>query len=590
MIPRQRTLWVIVLLSFGFTLVSYRLVYIQLVDHEKYRQLAIENHCDRLVLPARRGLILDTHGETLAQTQTLYEVRVDGANLREPSATVAAMEKILRLNGGDLSQKFNPRDRYQLFSKVATEEMVTQLKDLEKERLAVWRKDPALKAQKAKPQRFLSVQDTTYRAYPNGTHASHLVGFLDSAQHGASGIENVMESYLAGIPGERWIEKDVRGREIAAYRGRDQQPVDGFNVGLTIDLAIQHIIEEGLDQVQARYQSAASCAIVMQPHTGEILALANRPTFDSNNRRGVPVSSFRNRALTDMIEPGSTYKIVTMAAALNERLFTLDSPIYCENGKFFYADKWLHDHEPYGLLSLQRIMAVSSNIGFAKVALELGDARLYDYARRFGFGVPTNVLPGQGESGGLLRPLNKWSKISVTRIPMGQEVAATPLQMISAMSVVANGGRLIAPRVIKEVTDNEGRVIKYFPPRVSRQVISPESARLVSRALATVVSEEGTAVRATVPGFQVAGKTGTAQKFINGAYSKEKYLASFIGYLPEENPAFVLLIMVDEPKGKEYYGGQVAAPAFSSMAAQIAQVLNLEPASVPAQKVERAAL
>jgi cell division protein FtsI/penicillin-binding protein 2 len=590
MIPRQRTLWVIVLLSFGFTLVSYRLVYIQLVDHEKYRQLAIENHCDRLVLPARRGLILDTHGETLAQTQTLYEVRVDGANMREPAATVAAMEKILRVNRGDLTQKFNPRDRYQLFSKVATEEMVTQLKELEKERLAAWRKDPATKVQKVKPQRFLSVQDTTYRAYPNGTHASHLVGFLDSAQHGASGIENVMESYLAGIPGERWIEKDVRGREIAAYRGRDQQPVDGFNVGLTIDLAIQHIIEEGLDQVQARYQSSASCAIVMQPHTGEILALANRPTFDPNNRRGVPVSSFRNRALTDMIEPGSTYKIVTMAAALNERLFTLDSPIYCESGKFFYADKWLHDHEPYGLLSLQRIMAVSSNIGFAKVALELGDARLYDYAKRFGFGVPTNVLPGQGESGGLLRPLNKWSKISVTRIPMGQEVAATPLQMISAMSVVANGGRLIAPRVIKQVTDHEGRVIKFFPPRVSRQVISTESARLVSQALASVVSEEGTARLAAVPGFQVAGKTGTAQKFINGAYSKEKYLASFIGYLPEENPAFVLLIMVDEPKGKEYYGGQVAAPAFSSMAKQIAQVLNVEPVSVPALKVERAAL
>lgn len=173
---------------------------------------------------------------------------------------------------------------------------------------------------------------------------------------------------------------------------------------------------------------------------------------------------------------------------------------------------------------------------------------------------------------------------------MGQEVAATPLQMISAMSVVANGGRLVAPRVIKEVTDHEGRVIKYFPPRVSRQVISPESARLVSQALASVVSEEGTAERAAVPGFRVAGKTGTAQKFMNGAYSKEKYLASFIGYLPEENPAFVLLIMVDEPKGKEYYGGQVAAPAFSSMAAQIAQVLNLEPASVPAQKVERAAL
>jgi cell division protein FtsI (penicillin-binding protein 3)/stage V sporulation protein D (sporulation-specific penicillin-binding protein) len=585
MIPRQRALWVIMVLSVGFTLISYRLVQIQVVEYDKYRRMAIENHCVRIILPARRGMILYCNQQSLAQSQTLYEVRLDGANVREPAATLAAMEKIVHLDPGTLTANFNPQARYLLVSNSATEEMVNQLKDFEKQTLQAWSGLPEVKAKKITPQAFLSINDFPLRAYPNGMYASHLLGFLDANQHGVTGVESVMDSDLAGIPGERWIEKDVRGHEIAAYRGRDQLPVDGFNVVLTIDSSVQHIIEEGLDKIVAKYQPNGAYVICMQPNTGEILGMANRPTFDPNNRRGVPLDHFRNRCLTDMVEPGSVFKIVTLAGALNERLFGLDSEIYCENGKFFYADSWLHDDEPYGLLTVEEVLAHSSNIGFAKMGLELGDSRLYDYARRFGFGEATHLLPHQGESSGLLRPLSRWSKLSVTRVPMGQEVGATPMQMACAMSVIANRGRLVVPRLIKEVTDADGHVVRYFPPQVVHQVISSETACLVSKALAAVVTE-GTAKDVKFPpGYNVAGKTGTAQVFINGAYSKDKHVASFIGYLPEENPAFVLLVMVDQPKTKDDYGAEVAAPAWSEMAGQIVQVLNIQPNALPAEPV-----
>ncbi len=543
-------------LAFGFTLVSLRLVQIMLVDHDKYQDLAIENHLRRIELPPRRGTITDASGTTLAQTKIINDVYLDCRRLKDPEETLGKIAQVLDLPVTQLTQNFDPKKGYWLLKKEVDETTVSSLRDL---------KVPDL-----------IYEEKPIRGYPNGSHASHIIGFLGANGRGASGVERQMDSYLRGIPGELWIEKDVRGREIAAYRRKDQPPINGMSVALTIDLSIQHIVEDGLDKLVQKYQPEGAFVIVMRPRTGEILAMANRPTFDPNQRGNAKPEQMRNRCLTDAFEPGSTFKVVSIAAALNEGIVTLGTQIFCENGQFYYGGYTLHDHEKFGWTSVSDVIAHSINIGTVKIALNLGQERLYPYLNAFGFGRQTGLMPGQSESTGILRPLNKWSKISIARVPIGQGVAATPIQLISAISAIANGGTLMTPRLVKQVNDPEGHLVEMYSPHLVRQVVAPSTARMMSKALTNVVTE-GTAQAAAVPGFTVAGKTGTSQKFINGEYSKTKYVASFIGYLPEENPQFVMLVMVDAPNTKQYYGGQVAAPAFAEMSKQIIQCLNLEP-------------
>jgi len=328
----------------------------------------------------------------------------------------------------------------------------------------------------------------------------------------------------------------------------------------------------------------------MDPHTGEILAMGSRPTFDPNNSGTFQPENVRNRCITDMVEPGSIFKIITMAAALNEKQIDLNTPIFCENGTFNYGGKELHDDgESHGWLPAVEVMSQSSNIGFAKIALScLHEEKLYQYAAAFGIGQRTGLFETQqAESAGLLRPLSKWSALSITRIPMGQEVAATPLQMVTAMSVIANGGRLMVPQLAKQVTDGEGRVVKVYQPRVVRQVISPDAARDTARALEQVTID-GTARNVHIEDasgarWSYAGKTGTAQKFVDGEYSHTQHVASFIGFMPAEDPAFVALVMVDDPHTAQNkdYGAEVSAPVFASLAKQIAQMMNLPP-DIPA--------
>jgi len=379
------------------------------------------------------------------------------------------------------------------------------------------------------------------------------------------------------VPGERWVELDAKNREIAGYQTRETPAINGYNVKLTIKTEIQHIVEEELDQIVQTYQPHGTYIIVMQPHTGEILAMGSRPTFDPNNRQTFQSDALPNRCITDMVEPGSIFKIITLAAALNEHAINLETPVFCENGSFYYGGKYLKDDEPNGMLPALEVMAQSSNIGFAKIALNyLGEDKLYQYATAFGIGQRTGLFTQQGESAGLLRPVNKWSALSITRIPMGQEVGASPLQMVTAMSVIANGGRLVAPQLAKQVTDETGRVIKVYQPRMVRQVISPDTAHDVARALEQVTID-GTAKKIHIDGHSFAGKTGTAQKFVDGAYSHTQFVSSFIGFMPVEDPAFVALVMVDDPKTTKYYGAEVSAPVFASLAKQLAQIMNIPP-------------
>ncbi|WP_018291303.1 penicillin-binding protein 2 [Verrucomicrobium sp. 3C] len=581
---RQRSLWILVFLAFGFTIVSHRLVELQLVEHPKYARLAMLNHCARIDLPAHRGMIVDVHGTPLAQSQAVYEVRLDGKNLLDPDRALPKLESLLGLRPGTLSGSFRPSERYRLLAKKVGEDAVQKLSAFEQEQLREWRTGGKT------PEPFLLFREEFIRVYPNGPEAAAVVGLLDAEGKGVAGVERAFDRQLRGVPGERWIEKDVLGREIPAYRGFNAAPVDGATVRLTLDLTIQHILEKGLDDLDREFRPKAIYSVVIRPSTGEILGMAVRPTFDPNDGEHVRPELLRNRCLTDPVEPGSIFKIVTLGAVLQEKQVSLDTPVNCENGAFSYAGYVLHDSHPYGVLTVREVTVKSSNIGFAKLGIGLGAARLYRFARAFGIGSATGLLPWQGESVGLLRPPWQWSKLSISRIPMGQEVMVTPIQMTQAMAVIANGGVLMKPMLVRGWVSPEGRSISYVAPEQVRRVISEKTARWVSRALAGVVAKGGTGTKAAVPGFTVAGKTGTAQKAVGGSYGHGRYVSSFIGYLPEEDPQFVLLVMVDEPKGARYYGGEVAAPAFSTMAAQIAEALGVVPRSAPARAAHLGAL
>jgi cell division protein FtsI (penicillin-binding protein 3)/stage V sporulation protein D (sporulation-specific penicillin-binding protein) len=423
----------------------------------------------------------------------------------------------------------------------------------------------------------------------------HVIGFTDFDHRGIQGVEASMEEYLHGQDGYRFIEHNRAGQEIVPYRGQERASRDGYQVHLTVDLGLQSIVEEEIDAAVQEYSPQKATIILMRPQTGEILAIANRPNFDLNLRSEAKPEQMKNRAIIDMMEPGSTFKIVAAAAALNEHKMRPDSEVFCENGVWNYGGSVLHDHRSFGYLSVREVLIKSSNIGAAKLAMSIGDQKFYEYIRRFGFGERTGIeLPG--EINGVIRPPQAWSKISITRIPMGHEIGVTPLQMISAMATIANGGKLVTPRIIKSVTAPDGKIISSASPVVLRNVISPETAKQIGEALRGVVSDQGTAAAAAVPGFTIAGKTGTAQK-VNpqGGYDHGKYVVSFVGYLPADHPEFVGLVVLDDAhtsKPELNYGGLVAGPIFSRVGEKAARYLDLEPheeirKAIPVQRVEK---
>jgi cell division protein FtsI (penicillin-binding protein 3)/stage V sporulation protein D (sporulation-specific penicillin-binding protein) len=430
------------------------------------------------------------------------------------------------------------------------------------------------------------IQDAE-RVYPNGSLGCHVVGFINSDHKGVAGIEEQEDQYLRGHEGYRTVERDRAGHELAQFHGEERLPQDGCNVRLNLDLTLQNIAETELDEACKEFKPIKAIAIIMRPQTGEILAMANRPNFDPNDLLTKPAAEVKsqmgatdNCAISDMMEPGSTFKIVTAAGVLNEHLVQPDTTIYCENGAFSYAGRILHDDHPNGDLTVEDILVKSSNIGAAKLALILGDQRFFGYIRSFGFGDRTGIaLPG--EISGWVATPNKWTPLSITRIAMGQEVTVTPLQTITAMCAIANGGSLMMPQIVHDITDDNGQVLATFPPVKVRQVVSPAESREEVKALEGVVSQRGTAALAKVSGFTVAGKTGTAQKAApkGKGYLAGQHVVSFCGFLPAENPAFACMVMLDDPKTppEQDYGGMVAAPVFSRIAEKAARYMNLEP-------------
>lgn len=413
------------------------------------------------------------------------------------------------------------------------------------------------------------------RFYPNGSLASHVIGFAGVDDVGLEGIELAYNGYLNGSPGWRWTVRDAKRRDILSEDVRFIPPSEGLNVVLTIDQAIQHIAEKELDKVYKIYRARAATIIVMDPQTGDILAMANKPAYDLNDFSSSPENARRNRAITDLYEPGSIFKIVAASCALEKKAARMDTEFFCENGKYHVGGRILHDHTPHGTLTFKEVIEKSSNIGVTKIAQMIGKEELYRFIRLFGFGQLTDIdIPGEVK--GILRTPGEWSAVSISSVPIGQEIGVTSIQLLAALSVIANGGLLVKPRVVSKIADNEGNAIKVFRPVISRRALSQDTAEKMKSILKGVV-ESGTGKKARLNGYGAAGKTGTAQKVeANGRYSHDKFVASFMGFAPVDEPRIAIIVSVDEPR-PVYYGGSVAAPVFRDVANATLRYLNVAP-------------
>ena len=409
------------------------------------------------------------------------------------------------------------------------------------------------------------------RSYPNSYLSSHVIGFAGLDNTGLEGIEIYYDKYLKGEAGWALFLRDARQKKLDLWE-KMVLPKDGYGLVLTIDEVIQYIAERELDKAFKTYHAKGASIIVTNPHTGAILALANRPTFDLNNYTNASKDQIRNRAICDLFEPGSVFKIVTASAALEEKKVNEEDKFFCENGSYRVASHTLHDHRPHGWLTFREVIEQSSNIGTTKVAQSLGGTLLYRYIKLFGFGSKLGIdLPG--ETPGMTKEPRLWSKISIAAIPIGQEVGVTALQLVTAISVIANGGQLMKPYIVQEVRDKQGEIIKRFSPALISKVLSVDTTSRIKKILTGVI-EKGTGKLAMLQGFSAAGKTGTAQKLEpNGTYSHNKFVASFIGFAPAEDPLVAIVVIVDEPH-PYYFGGVVAAPVFKNVASDVIRYLK----------------
>lgn len=596
------------LLAAAFAALGYRLVDLQVLRHADLTAKAQQFTHREFLLEPRRGDILDVKGNLLATSLSARTVCADpmvaGARANE---IARALAPLLVMDQSELVQRLTPRVRRgDKGESITNTTHYVVLK--RKVPVETWQKIQLTMAnlffgveEKKLPkteQQFYrnlhvaavyadSIEDHL-RSYPNQSLAAHVLGYVGMEEHevngsrlletvGKDGIEQAFNEKLAGVRGWRSTERDRKQREVVPMRDEDIQPQDGFNVVLTIDSVIQHIVETALAEAMDKHSPVSISGIVVRPRTGEVLALATLPTFDPNHLEGASPDARRNRVIADIAEPGSTFKIVVVSGGLNDGIVRLSDEFDCEHRHFYYGGKWLHDHESYGVLSVENIITKSSNIGAAKIGIKMGEARLYDYMKNFGFGSRTGI-PLPGEVRGLVHPVKEWSKVSIAQIPMGQGVAVTRLQMMMAMCAIANRGMLMQPMLVDRLEDSEHKLVVKYTPRTVRQVISEDAAKLMTRALKTVVTSEGTAPKAALEHYTVAGKTGTAQKVEHGTYAPGKYFSSFVGFFPADNPELCISVMLDEPDlHKGYYGGQTAAPVFKQIAERAANYLNIRP-------------
>jgi cell division protein FtsI/penicillin-binding protein 2 len=600
----RRLLVLAAVLAAALAGLGYRLVDLQVLRHQELSAKAEANTRRQLLLEPRRGDILDARGNLLATSVFVKTVCADPTLMGNRQTQIAhVLAPLLEMSESQLVERLTPRLR---LNEMGEDISKSSIRLKTKVSVETWQKvqaamtnlvqvPPGKKLSKAEKAFYHQLQhdaifveplDDQLRTYPNQALAAHVLGYVgveesESASGrsvlttGKDGIEQSFDMKLRGVRGWRVTEKDKSQREVVTLREQDVAPHDGFNVVLTLDAVLQSILETALAEAMERHTPISISGIVVRPRTGEVLALATLPNFDPNNPGGASAEARRNRVIADIAEPGSTFKIVVVSGALNEQVVQLSDVFDCEHGHFYYAGRNLHDHESYGPLSVENIITKSSNIGAAKIGIQLGENRLYDYIRGFGFGARTGI-PLQGEVNGIVHPLKDWTKVSIAQIPMGQGIAVTRLQMMMGMCAIANNGWLMRPMLVNRLEDAEHNVVVQYGPQRVRQVISEPAARQMVKALKTVVLPEGTAPKAALEHYTVAGKTGTAQKAEHGVYVPGKYFSSFVGFFPADNPELCISVTMDEPR-QGYYGGQTAAPVFKQIAERAANYLNIRP-------------
>ena len=553
---RTRTLIVAGIFAVGFLGLLGRLGYLQVVKHDEYLRLAESQHAKAVALRPKRGPILDRHGQVLAVSsgaESLYALphRIDDAG-----RLARRLAPLLGEPTAEIARRLDSTKRFVFVKRRLTPPTVQAVREL---------KEPALG--------FL---EESLRLYPNRELAAHVVGFEGAEGKGLGGIEQAWDAHLAGQEGRALVERDALGREVTGAPVVLKAAHPGQGVMLTLDATLQYIAEKEIDAAWRRTRARAAMAVALDPRTGEVLAIAIRPTFNPNAFSVASDDERRNRAVTDPFEPGSTFKVILAAAALEEGVVRPGDRLYAENGAITVASTTIHDWKKYGWLTFSEVLQNSSNVGSIKVGLSLGKDRYYKYMTGFGFGAPTGLgLPG--ESRGQLRAPDRWSGLSLATMSIGQEISVTALQIVSAFGAVANGGRLMQPQIVRAVLDGGGREVRGFEPKVVRQVISPETARTLTGIMTRVVSD-GTGHNAAITGFEVAGKTGTAQKLdpATRRYSRAPGVLSFVGFVPADDPRIALLVMLDEPKN-EQWGSEAAAPIFAAIGREALRYLHAPP-------------
>ncbi len=584
----------------SFGAVSHRLVQLHVVQREHYLTQIQETRRRVVVEPARRGDIYDARGDLLATSQTDITLAIDPWALPEKIESLKLPAKRARFEAdqrelrgqlagllgapaSEIEAVFTPAWKDLPVEQDTGDEAVDGRARVRFVKLREGVSEDQFSRISALKIAGLTFERHYRRIYPHKSLAAHVIGFVNKEDVPAGGVEAFADAYLRGISGWREIERDGKRVERAEFREREVPASDGWSVVLSIDTAVQHIVEQELDALVEKFRPQKATIIVSDAHSGFLLGLANYPTFDLNQFSTTPLDKQRNFAATDLLEPGSTFKIVATSAALNEGLVTpattfdctLDSILYQGKPRRFMRDDHRYDH----LLTLAEVISHSSNVGTAQVGMLLGERKLYDYARAYGFGERSGFPLGREEPGLLADPA-KWSGIDITRIPAGYSIAATPLQIHYGMSTIASGGNLLRPQVVYQVRDTAGEAVYTFKPAVRRTVIAPPTAETMARMLQKVVSPDGTAKAAAIPGYEVAGKTGTAQKLINGRYSERNHIGSFAGFFPASRPRVVVTVIVDDghpPSGGTGYGAVVAVPSFKKIAEQLIQYLDIKP-------------
>ena len=531
--------------------ICFRLVYLQIFSYGDFERRAQRQQQRTVDVAAKRGIIYDRAGHELAMSVAVDSAFAVPTEIPDLASTISLISKITKADPHDLLARCKAARTFCWVARKADSETAERIRSLN--------------------LRGIYFQKESKRFYPKGELAAQVIGYVGTDDEGLSGIEREYDEKLAGKPGEMLISVDARRKWFGSV---EKQPDPGENVVLTIDEQIQYIAERELQAEIEQTHAESGTVVVESPHTGEILALANWPTFNPNLSRAITPTKLKDHAVSDVYEPGSTFKVVTISAALDENLTQPNEVFDCQMGSIVINGRRIHDWKKFGALSVSDILAHSSDVGAIKIALRLGDERLYKYIRGFGFGQLTGIeLPG--ETRGLAKPVERWSKVSIGAISMGQEIGISPLQLAGMVSTIANDGVWTAPRIVAATTAPQSvPEMVAFHPEAQRRVIAPLTAAEMKQMMQGVVLH-GTGKKAILEGYSSAGKTGTAQKVdpATGTYSRTKYIASFAGFAPVNDPAITVVVILDSPVGP-HHGGEVGGPAFQRISQQVLEYMH----------------